>query len=153
LLREVPGDSDHGTPNALRGEGGASGWGSSDRMPTDSIRSKTDSVELLPAGRLGAAETRSASAHYDHTLSSGTTSATLKLRASPTTPARDDVHEHDQGDDDHRRDGDDGDGGHGEDHDRRPFPKLACETPKRATGTARALALLLHEQEVAAQSQ
>ena len=87
-------------------------------MPADSIRSKTDSVELFRPAASEPLKRAQRSAHYDHTLSSGTTSATLKLRASPTTPARDDVHEHDQGDDDHRRDGDDGDGGHGEDHAR-----------------------------------
>jgi hypothetical protein len=35
---------------------------------------------------------------------------------APSAPARDDVHEGDKGNDDHRSDGDDGDRGHGEDH-------------------------------------
>ena len=45
----------------------------------------------------------------------------LQLRASPSAPARDDVHEHDQRYDDHRSNGDDGNGGRSDDHPGRPI--------------------------------
>lgn len=40
----------------------------------------------------------------------------VELRAPSSAATRDGVHEQDQGDDDHRSDGDDGDGGRGDDH-------------------------------------
>lgn len=40
----------------------------------------------------------------------------LQLWPSPPSPTRDDVHEDDQRDDDHRRHSDDGNRGRGEDH-------------------------------------
>ena len=108
-----------------KGEGAASWFAVAldgrEFRPTMQSRWKTNEermTRLLAAGRVQASR---ATLSYvlsldDFAAFCETTSETLELRASPTTPARDDVHEHDQGDDDHRRDGDDGDGGRGEDH-------------------------------------
>ena len=52
----------------------------------------------------------------------------LQLWASLAATARDDVHEHDQGDDSHRSDSDDRHRGHAEDHVSTPFRWLARET-------------------------
>ena len=48
--------------------------------------------------------------------------AAYSFLSSPTTAAWDDVHDHDQRDDDHRSDGDDGNRGRSEDHARRSVP-------------------------------
>ena len=47
-----------------------------------------------------------------------TSETPLRLRVSPSAPTRKDVHECDQGDDHHRSDSDDGNGGCGDDHAR-----------------------------------
>jgi hypothetical protein len=51
----------------------------------------------------------------------------LKLWPSPSSAAWDDVHEHNQGDDNHRGDRNDGNRGRAEDHAPLLFLRLACE--------------------------